>query len=293
MGQEGMYDGALMGILQNCGKLQPFLDAVFSFLARRTDFYIIMQHERAKMGFAPGVAESMVLHVSFNSSPPPPLASTLSSILPSCSLISLLSLLPWNLLSSFPLKAFKKYEILTRKREAEIMREEETKRIEQMMNPSGAHDELPITLPPDPPTSTTTTEGSQKQAEPKEKLTLKDTPEASEPSSHQKTETTSDGTSDSPPGSSQHQGGKKPNSGKKKKKEKQAAFNLSSDTYNGAVMENYQWSQTITDIDIRVPVPEGTTVKNVRVDVRSDHLKVVLLRPQRRVSCVVVSYGGG
>ena len=63
LGQEGIYDGALMGILQSCGKLQPFLDSVFCFLARRTDFYIIMQHERAKMGFPPGVAEGMVIQV--------------------------------------------------------------------------------------------------------------------------------------------------------------------------------------------------------------------------------------
>ena len=58
-----MYDSALMGILQSCGKLQPFLDAVFSFLARRTDFYILMKHERARMGFPPGVAENMVVQV--------------------------------------------------------------------------------------------------------------------------------------------------------------------------------------------------------------------------------------
>lgn len=62
-GQEGLYDNALMGILQNCGKLQPFLDAIFSFLSRRTDFYIIMQHPQAKMGFPPGVAEAMVQQV--------------------------------------------------------------------------------------------------------------------------------------------------------------------------------------------------------------------------------------
>ena len=61
--QHGAYDNALMGILHDCGKLQPFLDAVFSFLARRTDFYLLMQHEKAKMGFPPGVAETMVVQV--------------------------------------------------------------------------------------------------------------------------------------------------------------------------------------------------------------------------------------
>ena len=59
--QTGVYDSALMGILQDCVKLPQFLDSVFSFLARRTDFYIIMEHEKAKMGFHPGVAESMVI----------------------------------------------------------------------------------------------------------------------------------------------------------------------------------------------------------------------------------------
>lgn len=62
--QTGVYDSALMGILQDCVKLPQFLDAVFSFLSRRTDFYVIMEHERAKMGFPPGVAENMVLQVS-------------------------------------------------------------------------------------------------------------------------------------------------------------------------------------------------------------------------------------
>ncbi len=56
-----------------------------------------------------------------------------------------------------------------------------------------------------------------------------------------------------------------------------------SDTYNGAEMENYKWSQTITDIDVRVPVPERTTAKNLKVDIRSDHLKVVLCRPTQQV----------
>lgn len=63
-GQKGIYDHALMAILQNCVKLPNFLDAIFSFLARRTDFYVIMHHERARMGFPPGVAESMVVNVS-------------------------------------------------------------------------------------------------------------------------------------------------------------------------------------------------------------------------------------
>lgn len=61
--QTGVYDSPLLGILQDCVKLPQFLDSIFSFLARRTDFYVIMEHEKAKMGFPPGVAEGMILQV--------------------------------------------------------------------------------------------------------------------------------------------------------------------------------------------------------------------------------------
>lgn len=58
--QSGMYDSAFLGILQHSVKLPPFLDAFFSFLARRTDFYVILKEDNPKMGFLPGVAEDMV-----------------------------------------------------------------------------------------------------------------------------------------------------------------------------------------------------------------------------------------
>jgi len=66
-------------------------------------------------------------------------------------------------------------------------------------------------------------------------------------------------------------------------KEKVEDWEKVSDIYNGGEMENYKWSQTITDIDVRVPVPEGTTAKDVKVDIRSDHMKVELRRPSPQV----------
>ena len=167
-------------------------------------------------------------------------------------------------------QAFKRYEILTRKKEAEIMREAETRRVEQMSQAkcltSPQDDELPISVPglldgniPPPPVEgteeTATPLGGENDPKPKP---TDDTATAAAPEAT-----------------------------KEEKSEKTAAFNLSSDTYNGAVMENYRWSQTITDIDVRVPVPPGTTAKNVRVDIRSDYLKVVLCKPRRKV-CVCV-----
>ena len=64
--QSGLYDSAFMGILQHCVKLPEFLDAFFSFLARRTDFYIHLREDNPKMGFPCGVAEEMVRNVSFS-----------------------------------------------------------------------------------------------------------------------------------------------------------------------------------------------------------------------------------
>lgn len=60
----GQLDNIFLGILQNCGQIEPFLDVVFSFLARRTDFYVIMNSREDKMGFPEGIAEKMVLKVS-------------------------------------------------------------------------------------------------------------------------------------------------------------------------------------------------------------------------------------
>ena len=59
------YDNALLGILQHEGKLEAFLDVMFGFLCRRTDFFLIMKNEKQKYGFPPGIAENMIVSVSF------------------------------------------------------------------------------------------------------------------------------------------------------------------------------------------------------------------------------------
>uniref|UniRef100_H2Y4A2 CS domain-containing protein n=1 Tax=Ciona savignyi TaxID=51511 RepID=H2Y4A2_CIOSA len=55
------YDNALLGILQNEGNLEQFLDVIFGFLCRRTDFFRTMQDPKQKYGFPPGVAEKIIL----------------------------------------------------------------------------------------------------------------------------------------------------------------------------------------------------------------------------------------
>ncbi|KAA0189868.1 NudC domain-containing protein 3 [Fasciolopsis buskii] len=56
------YDNALLGILQHEGKIEKFLDVVFGFLMRRTDFYHVMTSDQKKLGFPPGVNFRMVAH---------------------------------------------------------------------------------------------------------------------------------------------------------------------------------------------------------------------------------------
>ena len=58
---------------------------------------------------------------------------------------------------------------------------------------------------------------------------------------------------------------------------------LASDTYNGAQLDNYTWSQTLTDIDVRVPVDLSITAKDIKVDIKNDHLTVMVLRPERKL----------
>ena len=45
--------------------------------------------------------------------------------------------------------------------------------------------------------------------------------------------------------------------------------------YNGAILDHYTWSQSVKDIDVRVPVPASVTkARDVGVEIKSSHLKV-------------------
>lgn len=62
-GEEGTFDSILLSIMRSCGKIQPFFECIFSFLSRRTDFYIILEDNHPDMGFPPGVALNIVIQV--------------------------------------------------------------------------------------------------------------------------------------------------------------------------------------------------------------------------------------
>ena len=49
-----------------------------------------------------------------------------------------------------------------------------------------------------------------------------------------------------------------------------------SDCFNGAMLDNYMWSQTGTDVDVRVPVDRSIKGKDIIVNIQEKHLKVQL-----------------
>ena len=51
----------------------------------------------------------------------------------------------------------------------------------------------------------------------------------------------------------------------------------SGDCYNGAITDEYSWSQTIREIDVKVPVPkEIQKSKDVKVLIESDRIEISL-----------------
>lgn len=51
----------------------------------------------------------------------------------------------------------------------------------------------------------------------------------------------------------------------------------SADCYNGAVLDRYSWSQTVRDVEVKVPVPNSVIKgRDVGVEIKSSHLKVWL-----------------
>ena len=51
---------------------------------------------------------------------------------------------------------------------------------------------------------------------------------------------------------------------------------IAPECFNGDVLENYMWSQTGSEVDVRVPVPSSVSGKDVTVEIKNNSLKVAL-----------------
>lgn len=49
-----------------------------------------------------------------------------------------------------------------------------------------------------------------------------------------------------------------------------------SDSYNGAVYDNYSWSQSISEVDIRVKIPENISKKQLCIEIKTKNISVRL-----------------
>ena len=62
----------------------------------------------------------------------------------------------------------------------------------------------------------------------------------------------------------------------------------SSECYNGAVLDRYSWSQTIKDIEVKIPVPSSITKgRDVGVEIKTSHLKVWLKKGMSPVTGIL------
>ncbi|XP_072397245.1 nudC domain-containing protein 3 [Diabrotica undecimpunctata] len=59
---ESNHDDMLFEMLRDCKTLPKFLDDIFGFLQRRTDFYHVSKEENATVGLPEGLAEKLVRH---------------------------------------------------------------------------------------------------------------------------------------------------------------------------------------------------------------------------------------
>jgi len=209
------YDEIFLGILQNCGKIEPFLDAIFNFLSRRTDFFLLMHKKDDKLGFPPGYAEKMTI------------------------------------------KIFEKYQERVLKNDPIYMKWKESRK-EKDKNENNAE----ITTQIQPVKESVDTPPVSKIVE----------IETSSDETGAASATTNDKTNKVPPPAE-----KPAPSENNQSKESKEKCNIESDCYNGGKTDKYCWSQTLTDVDVKIPIPPFVKAsKDLSIEIKSTSLNVSL-----------------
>lgn len=250
--RRGLYDGALLGILSNEGQIYPFLDAIFDFLYRRTDFYHVVSSPADKTGFPPGVAKRLV-RVAFDK---------------------------YNNLAKEKREKEKKDAaplVLDSEVPVATEVEVETTNSDNTLESSTVESVAAEPIQPAAPAAKSKSQCSQKgdaetvveTADDSGKVAGKADGEA-EDKADKKVCGKADGKDDAnEPDQADDEEDYDP---------VQAKFQSHPESYNGAMRDNYCWSQSICDLDVRVKVgPEVTSRNQVKVTIGADHLKVELL----------------
>ena len=215
------FDNVFMGMLQHCGKIEPFIDVIFNFLSRRTDFFHLMHKRDDKLGFPPGVAEKMLI------------------------------------------KIFEKYQEKVLKNDPIYMKWKENQK-----NKGGSEKAQQL------PNFTTEQEKIEGKIISDDSITI----------------TTPITTTESDPINSS--GDPHPTNEKEitnaikscdqeapanEKKDTIIKNNESDDCFNGGRTSKYSWSQSITDVDLKIPIPPFLkTSKELSIEIRSQSINVSL-----------------
>jgi len=241
MAHSELYDTALLGILQNEGEIVKFLDVFFSFLFRKTDFYLLLEETQNKMGFAPGVAKKLVL-----------------SAFKKYEAIALQNLRRQKPTSGLSTPPAPKPDAPSEPPVEVVEEVVTTSSPSEFQQPATASSASSIsTTPPQPPCSNdlhmTASDGDRAGTQADSASRSNGVP----PSVDMADSKTEDGEDDS----------------ELTKLQKQ--FQANPESYNGAVRDHYVWSQSIGDVDIRVKVPPHIRRgADVKVDIGKKKLRV-------------------
>ncbi|KAK3600872.1 hypothetical protein CHS0354_019219 [Potamilus streckersoni] len=237
------YDAALLGILQNEEKIEKFLHVIMGFLYRRTDFFRIMESRESKLGFPPGVARKILLN------------------------------------------AFQHYEQNAHEDEKIKPAQKQRKKVTESESPRKVSDGVSKmnksqSTKPDgsPVDENKIAVDNTKDTEISSNNTVSVSPESGKNESEDPMEIPSTDKIQANVHTDKSELKTDENSmteDEAKLKKQQEYFQSKPDSYNGAVRDNYSWSQTITDVDVRVKVPSYIKKgKEVQVDLGKKHLKV-------------------
>jgi chemotaxis protein histidine kinase CheA len=202
------FDGMLLSMAQQCdGGIQELLNIIFSFLARKTDFYF---------GGGKDAAEKLILEM-FRANEK-------------------------KALDRAAKEKKEKEEDERRKKERQAKREAEEREEQQKMDAEPKIKEL------------TDEEAEKLQKEIDEKKETKETEEVKEGDKEEKKKETKTKTKEEEEEDEKEKDNLAPNSGK------------------GADLPNYKWTQTLSEVEIRIPLPVAVKAKDVVVTFKKKSL---------------------
>ncbi|XP_066304614.1 nudC domain-containing protein 3-like [Branchiostoma lanceolatum] len=254
MASPEMYDTPLLGILQHQGKIENFLDVMFGFLYRRTDFFRTMRSKEDRMGFPPGVQEKMLYSI---------------------------------------FKKWQHYATQDEERMMKKLQEKAEKERQAAAAASAVVEEVEVetTEEPENKENKTDTSSTSETKKPKTDATgnvdiapTSDQGKSDGQKDEEKKERTGGETVDNkevPKDASKADEKavmeKEAKDGAAAKPVSQEEFQQDAESWNGAVRENYKWAQHIHEVEIRVHVPQNIKkAKECVVDIKNNFLKVAI-----------------